>query len=92
MGKLYVTGSVYAVVALERFLAVEAGAGDCSRRVLHGDVERCFFGAEPFVRRRVHLLQFAEISASGASRMRVLHGHDVGLYFVRVFLCLGGNS
>ncbi len=50
MGKLYVTGSVYAVVALERFLAVEAGAGDCSRRVVHGDVERCFFGAEPFVR------------------------------------------
>ena len=48
MGKLYVTGSVYAVVALERFLAVEAGAGDCSRRVVHGDVERCFFGAEPF--------------------------------------------
>lgn len=34
MGKLYVTGSVYAVVALERFLAVEAGAGDCSRRVI----------------------------------------------------------
>lgn len=48
MGKLYVTGSVYAVVALERFLAVEAGAGDCSRRIVHGDVERCFFGAEPF--------------------------------------------
>lgn len=80
----------HAVVTLKGLLVVEAGAGDPSCRIVYGDVQGCLSGAKPFVGLCVHLFQFAEVSASWVPCVRVLHSHDIGLYFICFLLCLGG--
>ena len=67
------------VVAIRGFLGVKPCAGDSTCSVVDGQMEVPGLSGYPFVGGGVHLLHFAEISASGTSGMGVFDSHKIGL-------------
>jgi len=65
------------VVAVQGFLFIEPGAGNGTGGVVYGDMQRRDKAAEPFIRRGVHLKEFAKVSGSGAPGMGVFQRDEI---------------
>ena len=77
------------IVGVESFLYVKPGANDPAGGIVNSQMEMPELSRDPFVGSRVHLEQFAEIGASGTSRVGILDRDDIfqELYF---FFCSPG--
>ncbi len=67
------------VIATQGFLCVKPCASDSSCSVVDRQMEVPGLAGDPFVGGSVHLLHFAEISASGAPGVGIFDCHKIGL-------------
>ena len=78
------------IVAGKCFLLIEEGTDDPSGSIIYGDMQSCFFGSKPFIRRSIHLRQFSKISASRPSGVSVFDSNQICLDPVGLLLRLCG--
>lgn len=76
----------YVIVAVQRFLRIEPGAGDYAESIVNRQMKVPDLSIDPFVRRGVHLLHLAKISASGAPAEGVFYSNQIELYGILFLL------
>ena len=76
----------YVIVAVQRFLRIESGAGDYAESIVNRQMKVPDLSIDQFVRRGVHLLHLAKISASGAPAVGVFYSNQIELYGILFLL------
>ena len=64
----------YMIIAVESLLSIKPGTGDGAGGVINGEMQVPDLSGDPFIGSSIHLLHFAEISASGTSGVSILNG------------------